>query len=121
MVQIHSPLTKNFLKIKKARREPRFEIFRANLIFRRRNFRDDVHAATVLVEQHFAVGEREQCPIASGADVFTRDKFAAALTDDDAARADERAAKFFHAQPFADAVASVLDAALTFFMCHTES
>jgi hypothetical protein len=28
---------------------------------------------------------------------------------------------FFHAKPFADAVASVLDAALTFFMSHKES
>ena len=30
------------------------------------------------------------------------------------------AAKFFHAQPFADAIAAVLNAALSFFMSHEE-
>src|SRR5581483_3453850 len=104
-------------QIKKARREPRFEIFTANLILRR-GFGHHVHAAAFLVEHDLAVREGEQCPVATGADIFARDKFAAALANDDAAGGDERAAKFFYAKPFADAVASVLDAALTFFMCH---
>ena len=47
------------------------------------------------------------------------DKFRAALADDDAAGGDEFAAKFFYAEPFADAVAPVANAALTFLMCHT--
>src|SRR5277367_3094986 len=109
----------SFLKIKKARREPRFEnCSRRNLILRGGGFGHDVHAAAVLVELHLAVHERKERPIAARADIFARDKFAAALAHDDAARADDRAAKFFYAQPFADAVAPVADAALTFFMCH---
>ena len=43
---------------------------------------------------------------------------AAALADNDASGGDKFAAKRLHAQPFADAVASVANAALTFFMCH---
>ena len=66
---------------------------------------------TVLVEQHCAVGEREQRPVATNADVLAGDEFAAALADDDAARRDDLPAKFFHAEPFADAVAPVPDAA----------
>ena len=87
------------------------------LILRRR-FGDNVNAAAVLVEQNLAVGERKQRPVATGADILARDKFAAALADEDAAGGHERAAKFFHAEAFADAVASVFYAALTFFMCH---
>src|SRR5271169_6828660 len=103
---------------KKARPKPRLEIGWRKSVFRGGGLRHHVHAAAVLVELHLAVGEREQRPVAAGADVFARDKFAAALADDDAARADDRAAKFFYAQPLADAVAAVLDATLTFFMCH---
>ena len=89
----------------------------ANLVLRRRGFGHDVDAATVLVELHFAGLEREQGPIAADADVFAGGKFAAALADDNAAGADDFAAERFYAEPFADAVTSVLDAALTFFMC----
>ena len=92
--------------------------FHGENLVRSGGFGDDVHAAAVFVEHHFAIGERKQRPVATGADVFAGDKFAAALTDDDAARRDNLPAKFFYAQPFADAVASVLYAALTFFMCH---
>ena len=105
--------------MKKARREPRFEnCSRRNLILRGGGFGHDVHAAAVLVELHLAVHERKKRPITARADVLARDELAAALAHDDAARADDRAAKFFYAQPFADAVAPVADAALTFFMCH---
>ena len=46
-------------------------------------------AAAVLVELHLAVHEGEQRPIAAGADVLARDKFGAALADEDAAGGDE--------------------------------
>ena len=106
---------------KKARPKPRLEIGWRNLVFRGGGrFRDDIHAAAVLVELHLAVGERKQCPVAAGADVLARDEFAAALADDDAARRDDRAAKFFYAEPLADAIATVANTALTFFMCHTK-
>jgi hypothetical protein len=81
-------------------------------------FRDHIHAAAAFVEFDFAIHEREQSPIAAGADILARDKFAAALTHDDAARADNLAAKFFYAETLADAVASVAYTSLTFLMCH---
>ena len=96
---------------------PRPEIQLRRLIFCG-GFGHDVHPGAVLVELHPAVGEREERPIAARADIFARDELAAALAHDDAARADDRAAKFFYAKPFADAVAPVADAALTFLMCH---
>src|SRR5580692_8597075 len=81
-------------------------------------FRDDIDAAAVFIEQHFAGLQGKQCPIAANAYVLARHKFAAALAHDDAARGHEFAAKCFHAQTLADAVTPVAYAALTFFMCH---
>jgi hypothetical protein len=117
---INSKIPCSTIKLEEHRtREPRFEnCSRRNLILRGGGFGHDVHAAAVLVELHLAVHERKERPIASRADVLARDELAAALAHDDAARADDLAAKFFYAQPFADAVAPVADAALTFFMCH---
>ena len=63
----------------------------------------------------------EQAPsrgLAARADVVARHELGAALADDDAARADDLASEGFHAQPFADAVAAVANASLTFLMCH---
>jgi hypothetical protein len=42
----------------------------------------------------------------------------ATLANDDVAGDDQLTAEFFHAEAFADAVAPVLRATLTFFMCH---
>jgi len=99
--------------------KPRLEIGWRKSVFRGGgHFRDDIHTAAIFVELHLAVGECEQRPVTAGADVLARDKFAAALADDDAARRDDRASKFFYAQPLADAVATVADTSLTFFMCH---
>ncbi len=69
---------------KKARPKPRLEIGWQKSVFRGGGFRHHIHAAAILVEFHLAIGEREQRPVAAGADVFARDKFAAALADDDA-------------------------------------
>ena len=71
-----------------------------------------------LVELHRAVLEREKGPIAADADVQAGDEFTAALTDNDAAGGDDLAAEFLNAKTFTDTVASIFDAALTFFMCH---
>ena len=87
-------------------------------LIRSRGFSHYVDAAAVFVEQNLAIFQREQCPITADADVFARHKFAAALADDDAAGGNKFTAKCFHAQPLADAITSVADAALTFFMCH---
>ena len=51
-------------------------------------------------------------------DVLAGEKFRPALPDDDISCDDLFTAKFLHAQPFANAVPAVLDAALSLFMCH---
>ena len=78
----------------------------------------DIDALALAVEEHLAVHEGEQGPIAAGADVLARDELRAALADENTAGADDMAAKFFHAETFADAVTSVAATALSFFMCH---
>jgi len=107
-------------KIKKARLASRLESVERRLVVRAdgSSFRDDVDALAVLVELDLAVDKRKERPIAAGADIRAGRKFRAALADDDAARGDELAAVAFYAKPFAGAVASVANAALTFFMCH---
>ena len=45
-------------------------------------------------------------------------KFRAALAHQNAAGGNQFAAKAFYSQPFANAVAPIADAALTFFVCH---
>jgi len=45
-------------------------------------------------------------------------KFGSSLADQNAAGGNKFAAIPFHAQPFADAIAPVADAALTFLVCH---
>src|SRR5581483_2905715 len=85
---------------------------------RRRAVGHYIHAMAALVKIDFAIGEGEERPIAAGADILPGDEFGTALTNQNAAGGDEFSAKTFHAQPFADAIAPVPDAALTFFMCH---
>ena len=80
--------------------------------------RQHVNPMTVLVERDLAVHQGEQSPIAPGADIVAGHEPGAALADENAAGGDEFAAKSLNAQPFADAVAPVADAALTFLMCH---
>lgn len=80
--------------------------------------RDDIHPPAAAIEADFAVHKRKQGPIATRADIFAGEESGAALTDQDAAGGDDLPAVTFHSQTFADAVASVPDAALTFFMCH---
>src|SRR6266542_2403380 len=83
--------------------------------------RNNIDAAAALVESHFPVHQGEQGPIAAGADIFPGNEFRPTLADEDAAGGDELSAISFHAKSFADAVASVADAALTFLMCHSLS
>jgi hypothetical protein len=78
----------------------------------------DIDAATSAIEANIPVNQRENRVIASEADVFAGLKFRAALPHDDVAGDDHLAAEFFYAQPLADAVAAVLNAALSFFMSH---
>ena len=90
----------------------------AALIIFLRAFRHHVDAMAVLVEEHLAVDEREERPIAARADIVTGDELRPALAHQNAARRDHFAAKSLHAEALADAVASIANTALTFFMCH---
>src|SRR3954469_12487466 len=83
-----------------------------------RRKRVHVHSAPGAIEANVAVDELEDRVIASEPDVFAREKLRSALANDDVPGHDHFTAKFFHAQPFADAIPAVLDAALSFFMSH---
>src|SRR6516225_6408949 len=78
----------------------------------------DIYAATVLVETHNAIYQRENGVIPSQAHVSPGEILRSALADDDVARNHFLAAKFLHSEPFADAIAPVFNAALTFFVRH---
>src|SRR6478672_6950160 len=108
--------------IKKARREPRHEMLSGNLIAGCRRggggFCGDIDAAAFFIEFDFAVDEREERPVAAGANVLPGFKLSAALADQDAAGCDKFSAKAFYTEALADAIAPVADAALTFLMCH---
>jgi hypothetical protein len=79
----------------------------------------DAGASACFVEHDFAVDEGVNRVIPTEADIFAGVVFGAALSDEDAACFDVLAAEAFYAQTLADAVASVFDTALTFFVCHT--
>jgi len=80
--------------------------------------RINVHAAAFAVETDLAVDEGEDGVISPETDILAGQELRAALADDDVAGDDGLAAEFFHAETLANAVASVLNTALTFFMCH---
>jgi hypothetical protein len=83
-----------------------------------RRDRIDVDPSPAAVEADVSVHQRENCVIAAEADVFARQKFSAALADNDVAGHDQLAAESFYTKPFADAVPAILNAALSFFMSH---
>jgi hypothetical protein len=80
--------------------------------------RDNVDPATGAIKTHLTINQRKNRVVAAEADVLAGQKLRAALADDDVAGNDGFAAKFLYAEPLADAVATVLDAALSLFMSH---
>ena len=70
------------------------------------------------IEAHTAIDQCENCVIAAKPDVFARQKFCPALAHNDIAGYNRFAAEFFYTQPFADAVAPIFNAALSFFVSH---
>src|SRR5438105_4740555 len=78
----------------------------------------DIDAPSAAIESDAAIDERENCVIAAEADVFARQKFCAALAHDNVSGDNRFAAESFYAETFADAVAAVLNTALSFFVCH---
>lgn len=80
--------------------------------------RDYIDAASTAIKQHGSAFEGEEREVAAETDIASRQIFAAALTDKNVAGEHFLTAEFFHAETFADAIASILDAALSFFMGH---
>jgi len=80
-----------FLKQKGEARGLAGKFIGARLILRG-GFGLHIHAPAIFVEGDFTVHEREERPIAAGADVFARHKLRAALPDNDAAGGDRFAA-----------------------------
>lgn len=80
---------------------------------------EDVDTALGLLELDLAVDEREERPIAAGADIATGDELGAALADQDGTGGDKFAAEGFDAQATCIAIAPVARTALTFFMSHS--
>src|SRR5256885_8615886 len=99
---------------KKARPEPRPAIQSASALVVRGLVESghDIDPPAAFVESHLSIHQREQCPITACADVVACEEFGATLSNDDAASGDILAAKTLHAQPFADAVAPITNAAL---------
>src|SRR5215469_4985300 len=83
--------------------------------------RIDIYSASPAIEANITVHERENRIIPAKTDIFSRQKFRPTLADNDVTGDDQFATEFFHTQPFTDAIAAVLDAALSFFMSHKES
>jgi len=80
--------------------------------------RVDIDASSAAIEPDVAVDQSENRVITAEADVFSRQEFCAALADNDIAGKNHLAAKSLYAETFADAVAAVLNAALSFFVSH---
>jgi hypothetical protein len=78
----------------------------------------NVHTATVAVELHVAVHKSPDRVVTAEADIAAGLEFGSTLAENDIPGDDGLAAKFFNAKTLADAVASVFDTALSFFMSH---
>src|SRR5437773_8666613 len=83
-----------------------------------RSDRIDIDSSSAAIEADVAVDQSENRVIAAEANVLTRQKFRAALANNDVASHDQLAAESFYTEPLANAVAAVLNAALSFFMSH---
>ena len=81
----------------------------------------DIHSSTRAIEAHIAINQRKNCIIAAKADILPRQEFRAPLANNDVSGHNHFTAKSFYAQPLADAVATVLNAALPLFVCHDGS
>src|SRR6516164_8551729 len=80
--------------------------------------RGDSDGSSAAIEPDAAVDQSENRVITAEADVFSGQEFCAALADNDIAGENHLAAKSLYAETFADAVAAVLNAALSFFVSH---
>jgi hypothetical protein len=78
----------------------------------------DIDPTPSAIEANIAIDQRENGVIAAEADVLAWQKLGSALAHNDIAGDDQFATVFFYAETLANAVAAVLNAALSFFMSH---
>jgi hypothetical protein len=78
----------------------------------------DIYASASTVEANASIDERKNRVVPAKPNIFSGQKFCPPLTHDDVTGDNPFAAEFFDAQPFADAVSAILNAALSFFMSH---
>jgi hypothetical protein len=79
----------------------------------------DIYAATVLVEPHNAIYQRENGVVPSKTHVSSREILGSSLSDNDVPGHYLLTAEFLYPEAFADAIAPVFNAALTFFVRHS--
>jgi len=84
-----------------------------------RQGRFDIYTTTVSIEAYNTVYEGENGVIPTKPNILSRQKLSAALANNDVSGNDWLATELLHAEAFANAIASILNAALTFLMCHT--
>jgi hypothetical protein len=77
-----------------------------------------MHATVGFIKPDHAIGEGEEGVIAAHADIVSRTVASAPLPNQNIASEDGFTAELFHAESFTNAIASVTNATLTFFMCH---
>jgi hypothetical protein len=78
----------------------------------------NVHTATIAVKFHVAIHKSPDRVVTAEADIATGLEFGSTLAENDIPSDDGLAAEFFNAKTLADAVASVFNTALSFFMSH---
>src|SRR5207248_9618924 len=81
--------------------------------------RIDVHPPSRPIEAHIPIDQRKNGVVATKSDILPRQKFCSPLPDDNVTGDNQLAPKFLHAQSFADAIAPVLYATLSFFVSHS--
>jgi len=77
-----------------------------------------VHPPPAAIKPYVAVQQRKNCVVAAQPDIFSGQKLCPALAHNDIAGHNHFAAEFFYTEPLADAVAAILNAALSFFVSH---
>jgi len=82
------------------------------------SFSSDIHPMPLPVEIYFPVHQGEQGPVSTRAHVSPGDKFCSTLPNQDTAGRYNLSAITLDPEAFANAVASITNAALTFFVCH---
>jgi hypothetical protein len=78
----------------------------------------DIDPPAGTIEAHLPIHQGKNGVVPAEPNILPRQKLCSPLADNDIAGYYHLAAEFFYPEPFANAIAPVLDAALSFFMGH---